>query len=847
MRIITFSLAAIISVTVYAELIDPISIQDFERRRAIDPAVNKAASVADTLSVEAGNCMKFLYAYMPLADATNRTAKFYLENAVRPALKARDEMPWGKSIPPELFRHFILPLRVNNEPLDEHRTIFYDELRKRIDGMTMHDAILEINHWCHEKVSYQPSDSRTHSPLQSVSSAIGRCGEESTFTVAAMRSMSIPARQVYTPRWAHTDDNHAWVEVWCDGKWHFLGACEPEPVLDLGWFNEPAARGMLMHARVFGDYHGAGEILARQPGNTDLNVTSNYAPVDTVSVTVTDSLNNTIEDAIVSFRLYNYAELYPIAKKITGADGRASLIGGLGDLIVWATDGNMFGFKKVRIGHDRDIRIPLIYNKNTRIDVDIDLTPPIARIISVPVDRKQREENNIRLSIEDSIRNTYISSWPNVSENSIESSLIEKSRGNHATIIQAFADNKANTIGLLSSVSDKDLTDITSEIIRSHSDARNPGFSDSVFREYIMSPRIDAEELTSFRECFLNKFSQEEIRSFREKPESWGRWVKENIIADREWYPEQVTMHPEAVLESRYTSAKSRDIFFVAGARSFGIPSRIDPVSGTPQWSLNEGLWHDVIFENGRAEEYTVRSMLCLDYTPSITVEDPKYYTHYTLSKIESGNPQLLTYPDFALWSETFKNGQILDEGQYMITSGQRLADGSVLTRLCIFPLRNDNLNMPLTVREDTTKVQVIGNFNSETKFIQEGRDSEQSILSATGRGYFVLGLVKSNHEPSNHALRDIAAESYRLERLGIPIVIVYDNDPTKISTQKLPELPTCAISGIDINGKLAREINAAENLPVFIIADTFNRVVFRSTGYNIGLGKQIADILSKL
>ena len=89
----------------------------------------------------------------------------------------------------------------------------------------MEDAILEVNHWCHEKATYQPSDARTHSPLATVYTAIGRCGEESTFLVAALRAVGIPARQIYTPRWAHTDDNHAWVEAWANGKWYFLGAC----------------------------------------------------------------------------------------------------------------------------------------------------------------------------------------------------------------------------------------------------------------------------------------------------------------------------------------------------------------------------------------------------------------------------------------------------------------------------------------------------------------------------------------------------------------------------------------------------------------------------------------------
>ena len=35
--------------------------------------------------------------------------------------------------------------------------------------------------------------------------------------------------------------------------------------------------------------------------------------------------------------------------------------------------------------------------------------------------------------------------------------------------------------------------------------------------------------------------------------------------------------------------------------------------------------------------------------------------------------------------------------------------------------------------------------------------------------------------------------------------------------------------------------------LPLFIIADTFNRVVFCSQGYTIGLGEQIVKVAGKL
>ena len=219
--------------------------------------------------------LHFLYAYMPIADATDYTTAYHLRN-VRTALETRKEMAWGKKVPELLFRHFVLPMRVNNEPLDSSRAIFFQELKGRVKGLSMQQAILEVNHWCHEHVTYEPSDARTSSPLQSMRTGRGRCGEESTYTVSALRAIGIPARQVYTPRWAHTDDNHAWVEAWADGKWYFLGACEPEPVLNLAWFNAPASRAMLMHTRAFGDYEGPEEVMLRTNNFTEINLIDNY-------------------------------------------------------------------------------------------------------------------------------------------------------------------------------------------------------------------------------------------------------------------------------------------------------------------------------------------------------------------------------------------------------------------------------------------------------------------------------------------------------------------------------------------------------------------------------------------
>lgn len=281
-------------------------------RQSLSIIASLVASSA--FAVTPTEAIDFLYSSMSLPDKADYSREFYREN-VDASLKAREEMPWGKIVPEREFLHFVLPVRVNNENLDMSRPAFYAELRDRVKNLPMKDAILEVNHWCHEKVTYKPSDGRTSSPLSSVSQAIGRCGEESTFTVAALRSVGIPARQIYTPRWAHTDDNHAWVEAWADGQWYFLGACEPEPVLNLAWFNDPASRGLLMSTNVAGDYRGPEEVLLKEPLTTRINVTSNYAPTATLDVKVVNPDGTPANGAKVNFCIYNYAEYYPAVTK----------------------------------------------------------------------------------------------------------------------------------------------------------------------------------------------------------------------------------------------------------------------------------------------------------------------------------------------------------------------------------------------------------------------------------------------------------------------------------------------------------------------------------------------------
>ena len=491
--------------------------QDFEQKQRALPHGDLFAIFSDsTLTLSEREALMFLYAYMPIGDITDYSGNYYLEN-LRLSEQARNEMSWGKNVTDELFRHFVLPIRVNNENLDDSRKVFYGELKERVKGLSMKDAILEVNHWCHEKVVYRPSDARTSSPLASVKTAYGRCGEESTFTVAALRSVGIPARQVYTPRWAHTDDNHAWVEAWADGEWYFFGACEPEPVLNLGWFNAPASRGMLMHTKVFGRYNGPEEIMLETPNYTEINVIGNYAPTAKAVVTVTDANGKPVSGAKVDFKVYNYAEFYTVATKYTGTDGRASLTAGKGDMLVWASAGGAFGFSKLSFGKEDTLNLVLDKKGGEAYTLDLDITPPVEGANLPEVTPEQRAENDLRLAKEDSIRNAYVATMlteeraktalasfqqEGIADTEQFVKMLVASRGNYQTLLDfrksaAECDREGLALPLLQQLSAKDWRDVSLEVLEDHlKNAPDPQETDLWACAEIANPRVENEVMT---------------------------------------------------------------------------------------------------------------------------------------------------------------------------------------------------------------------------------------------------------------------------------------------------------------------------------------------------------------
>lgn len=839
---------------------------DYAERLRKQPEIESRIAIPDRLSTDEADALKFLYAYISTPDALDYDSDFFLEN-IRMSLKAAEEMPWGAAVPDREWRHFVLPVRVNNENLDMSRRVFYDELKERVKELSMEEAILEVNHWCHEKVSYQPSDGRTSSPLTTVCNALGRCGEESTFTVAALRSVGIPARQVYTPRWAHTDDNHAWVEAWADGKWHFLGACEPEAVLDLGWFNAPAARGMLMSTNVTGVYDGPEEQLAHTPISTVINVTANYAPVTRSAVYIIDRNGNPVKDASVRFSLYNYAEFYPLAIKKTDADGYAEFTSGLGDMVVWASDGSLFNLAPLSAGDT----LRLVLDKETSFSgvLDFDIVPPPPGGKQPEVSAEAARINEARKVREDSIRLSYVATFLSPEQagqicdelglGAGAADLLVKSRGNHGVITGFLRvspePQRAKAISLLGALAEKDLHDITTDVLEDNVIFTQGDESSPLFVPYVLNPRIELELLRPFKKAIRSTLTADQIAAYSADPRRIEADLRRDISADSLYNPGGYRQSATATLANRTADALNRSIAFVAICRSLGIPARIDPVSHTTQFADNSGTWHDVTFDAAAANDTDEsKGTLNIENLSTDIGREPKYYSQFTISRIAGGAPELMEFDDFESLESINERRQPLDAGQYVLVTGQRMADGSVLARANFFGVAGGELARPqLFVRQDSTALQVIGSLDAESLFTPLASETRQSILATTGRGYYVLGLIAPGHEPSAHALNDIAASAEELSATGRTMLLLFADaeSAARFRAEDYGKLPDHVVFGIDTDGIAERVSEGLElpgfttaDMPVLVVADTFNRIVFANRGYSIHLGDTLARIL---
>ena len=812
---------------------------EFAKRAAEVPAVKEAEKEIETYRPEVALALKFLYTTMPLSDVGNYGVSSFLDYAEH-GVFLWENSPYVKKMPEEIFLNYILYHRINTEEILDCRSIFYEDLKDRIQGKSMAEAAIEINYWCAEKATYHTTDNRTIAPINVYRCGNGRCGEESTFTISALRSAGIPARQVYAPFWSHCDDNHAWVELWCDGKWYFTGACEPEPILNKGWFTNASSRAMMVHSRWFDKIVPENEDVNGIEGNAMvLNQLRRYADVKEVSIRLKKPDGTPAAGTRLSLEVFNYSQFLPIAHMVTDEKGEIHVTTGKGSLHIAVMQDGLWAEGAIDTRKEDILELTLKEFAIPEGWQNFDSIAPIDTPVNTdqPTE-EQKEERDRRLAEALKIRTAkveaFIPDWK-------------------VDFVDKAGENKEVCEKLMSVLTDKDRIDAKPTVLKSHVDAAlhlKDAYPENIYYSYVLNPRVFNEVMTDYRGAIAAAFTEEKKAAFREDPKAIWSWIEENIKVCPEAEQESVYFVPTASLKIRKSSELSRHILFVAIARTLGVPARLNPMDGAMEYLMPDSVKQGAeAYENskfqaviaGKAKE---ARLVFTDGGLTWT-----YNQNWSIARLEKDG-----YLPLELEDLSWENGKLAieaDPGIYRILTGNRLPNGNVFGKSLTFSVeKGEEKTVELSSREaklnDMLEDIAILPFN-----LLEKDGTKVPAADVTRGGRKILFWLEVSKEPTEHILNELMEKKEAFEKYKENLLFIIKkeedlNDPTLSRCRAaLPGIPVLYDTFTENVNTLGRRMYVdPEKLPLILVTSGELNGIYATSGYNVGTADMLLRIL---
>ena len=472
-------------------------------------------------------------------------------------------------------------------------------------------------------------------------------------------------------------------------------------------------------------------------------------------------------------------------------------------------------------------------NLNSQFSIlNLDIVPPAPGTAKVTPSDEAVAHNARRLAYEDSLRNAYTATFP--TKDNFKSYLpkdwlwnqklfsdaqvweiIQKSEGNYAEIYKYFEHwpgqyrSGEHIYDYLKSYSDKDLRDITADILQAHETGfdwldHTKGtctdclYTYDVYKKGILPARISNELVRDWRQPLLqamkdvvhrvdtthpiwNRLQPEE---YKQDYEALKQWTLENITVDDTGNYYNCPISPMGVFRLRYADPHSRDIFFVAVCRAFDIPAYLDNATNTIY------VWD---FED---------------------------------------DPRMASFP------ATIP----LEPGTYCLSTGNRYPDGTVLNRMEFFTVKagervtKEIILLPLVPRNDNagTLPKLPEGFE-----IMDGVE----LSDYAGETGCILAFLGPHREPAKHLVKEMLEHSAAFRKWG-GMTFAVTTDP---ANRELNRLPNTDVTGIAAGRQDPAEKVLAQTLkldkyeyPLVAVVDKRGRILFHSNGYSIGLAEQL-------
>ena len=795
--------------------------------------------------------VKWMYAHSPLTDFAEYDTSLFLACAEH-GIFLKNNSPFLKDVPEDVFLSYVLHIRINEEELCDCRRFFYDLLKNRIQGLSMEEAILEINYFNAENVTYRFTDIRTISALTQYKNVYGRCGEESVFGVNVFRALGIPARQVFTPRWAHCDDNHAWVEVWQGGKWHFLGACEPEEVLDRGWFTNASGRAMLIQSRCFGDIAGE-EFLSKKGMVNVYNHLPAYAKSKKLVVEVKDGNGKPVSDAQVYFGILNFCEYFPSAIIKTDEGGRACLTCGIGSLNVRVKKGDVCCETFVAPETER-IEI-ILKPEQQEFDVWTDYIH-YAPKDGIPAGQKpteaQKELGRKKLSAANEMRTKKaLATFDEKKARSVVEkygysekiyTALSESYGNLDNLIAFLEEEEFSPKekeALLLTLAVKDYQDINIQVLRETlSCAREyEGEKDEFFYKNIVCPRVEYELLKPCRRFILAYFSEEQKEDFRKDPKRIWEYLNETIGYDPALEHAPLISTPIASLTVKYANPRSRKILFVSICRSLGIAARLNPLNALAEYAI-KGEFIPVEVPEEKSD--------CVLLLKKEHEEIWRCEGDFSVQALTDG-----VYQTLGLGNEKWDGDCMtlpVRSGQYRIITGNRLPNGNIHASMYHFRIKKGETKTVKLHRHQAALKDLLSRIELDD-FTVLGEKGEAVKGSSITRDGAVLMWLEEGKEPTEHLLNEMLEKEAEFKAIPNIAFIVRDkkaleNEKIKKVLKAIDKIKVYFDSFVPNVEAVGRRVYVDhEKLPLIVVTNSTLQSIYACSGYNVGSADMIVKI----
>ena len=141
--------------------------------------------------------LTFLIDHMPQRDVGTVSAEFLKRN-VSLAYQARNEFPWGKQIPEEIFFNDVVPYASLDEARDDCRADFLERFRRHVANCkTAAEAEGKVAEVVQQETGVSYNTKRrapNQGPRESMELKMASCTGLSILLVDALRSIGLPAR-----------------------------------------------------------------------------------------------------------------------------------------------------------------------------------------------------------------------------------------------------------------------------------------------------------------------------------------------------------------------------------------------------------------------------------------------------------------------------------------------------------------------------------------------------------------------------------------------------------------------------------------------------------------------------